>query len=180
LGLVILGVIIYFVIIPGWTGIQSAREKIEVDRALLTRLKAKANNVAEARENYELVEKQTALINEAIPNYSDPALAMKMLEKLATEVVDGGGPLLINDIRVSQMPQDTQETAVTNNKILESNEVVVMVNLSGDYQAVHDYVTQLRSLRHNFYLEKITFSASQDATQQFLDAVINLKYYYFN
>jgi hypothetical protein len=78
------------------------------------------------------------------------------------------------------MAQDTAETAAANPDVLESNEVVIRMNLSGDYQAVRDLVTNMRSLRHNFYVDKITFSASQDASQQFLDAVINLKYYYFN
>jgi hypothetical protein len=60
----------------------------------------------------------------------------------------------------------------------ERNEVSLTISATGDYQAIRDYVVKLRSLRHNFYVEKLTLSLPDEDTR-FLNTMITLKYYYF-
>ena len=178
-GVVVLGLIIYFVIMPSWSQITETKAMIEVDTAQLARLKTKHANLEEAESNYQQIASEINIIDEAVPNYSNVPQVMTILEKLASEVLQEGGPLLIDTMRISTMPNDTPTSAQDQTDALSREEATVLVSLTGDYQAIKDYVIKIRSLRHNFYVEKIILSANQDQNNQFLDASITLKYYYF-
>ena len=150
-----------------------------MDTAQLARLETKLKNLNEAENNYQQISDDIDIINEAVPNYSNVSQVMTILEKLASEVLQEGGPLLIDTMRVSTLPNDTPTSAQDQTDPLSREEATILVSLTGDYQAIRDYVVKIRSLRHNFFVEKIILSANQDQNNQFLDASITLKYYYF-
>jgi Tfp pilus assembly protein PilO len=187
-GLVILAVIIAVIIRPIINDIGQTKSKIEAAETQLKQLNTKKQQMVTAQTSYQALADRLLMINEAMPNYSDVPLVAGILERLASDLISqSGGALLIQRIDFAQMPNDKPETLATGpgttnstqpNNARMSAEVPITVTLTGDYQSIRDYIVQLRSLRHNFYVDRLTFFApTNDST--FLDANINLKYYYF-
>ena len=178
-GMVVLGLVIAFIILPSWKKITTAQAELQSNRTLLNRMKNKLSAVEEARANYAAVAGQTAVIDAAIANYSNVPQTVTILEKLAAEVLEEGGPLVLADISVAKMPQDASGQADAAKTMLSKNEVELLVTMTGYYQAVKDFVAKIRGLRHNYYVNRITFSAPQRSNTQTLEVSLNLKYYYF-
>ncbi len=181
LALIILGLIIYLVIRPNFGKATALNSEIKTNEELLGRLKRKSTNLTKAQQNFQAIANDQEIIDQAIGNYSNVPEAMLILEKLAAEIIAEGGPLVIETARISSMPNDTPETLSREFTSFNMEETQILVNLFGDYQAIRDFVYKLKELRHNFYLEKIVFSAPKSTEQsQFLDVNLTLKYYYFN
>jgi hypothetical protein len=176
--LVVISLLLGLVIRPAWGKITQLKVDIEGNKQQLVAMQNKINALKAAQENYNLVSSDLQIINEAVPDYSDVPQVMTILEKLAGEIVEDGGPFLITKIAVTAMPNDKPLVGAGSGQKRERNEVSLTVSVTGDYQAIRDYMVKLRSLRHNFYVEKLTFSLPDEDTQ-FLNTVITLKYYYF-
>ncbi len=177
--ILVLGFMIFFIVRQNISKINQVKAEVNTSQAELNSLNNKLTALGHAQEAYSEISDHITIIDEAIPNYSNIPQVMKILEKLATEVVDEGGPLIINSISVPIMPNDNPTTTNNTDSLLQSREVDIVISMNGDYQAVRDYIIKLKNLRHNFYLEKITFSSPQDSKGGFLSVSLNVKYYYF-
>jgi hypothetical protein len=180
--LVVIALLLGLVIRPAWSKITQLKIDIEGNEQQLVAMQNKINVLKTAQENYNLVSGDLRVISEAVPDYSDVPQVMAILEKLGGEVVEEGGPFLITKIAVATMPNDKPANlglvSAGSGQKRERSEVSLTISATGDYQAIRDYVVKLRSLRHNFYVEKLTLSLPDEDTQ-FLNTVITLKYYYF-
>ena len=187
-GLIILTIIIIIVIRPIVNDIGQTKSEIETAQGQLEQLDRKKQQIAMAQTNYQALADRLPMIDEAMPNYSNVPLVAGIFERLAADIIlPGGGALLVQRINFTQMPNDKPEALATGpgtanlttaSGIKMSAEVPVTITLTGDYQSIRDYIVQLRGLRHNFYVERLTFFAPT-GDSNFLDANINLKYYYF-
>jgi hypothetical protein len=182
-GLVVLAVVIIVIIRPIISDIGQTQSDVAAAKEQLGQLNTKKRQLDTAQQNYQAVSGSLPIIDEAIPNYSDVPMVMSVLEKFASDIVaQEGGALLIQRMAIAQMPNDQPkavsgvgEVSSTSNL---SAEVLLTVTLTGDYQSIRDYIVKLRTLRHNFSVERLTFFAPT-ADSTFLDANVSLKYYYF-
>ena len=196
-GVVIIGLLCYFIIWPTYHKIMTLRENIEEAAGYLTKLEKKTNDVRAAHSAYEnLTSNDLALLDEVVSNYSNLPLALKLLTYLATEVANGSdgvsSPLYINSVAISQLPMDAPcengKLTIKNApcevddslKVLQPEYVDITLTMTGDYQAVREYVQKVKGLRHNFYLQALNISATEHGAGNILSANITVRYYYFN
>lgn len=169
---------IHFLALPLFHPLQLSRATIKENQTLLKSLEKKQQTLNQVEKIYKQVSSSSsASINEAIPNYSDTPLIMSLIEKIGSEIIEAQGPLLIESISVAELPNDQP----TNSFSLTPQENEVQVSFIGDYQAIKDFITQLKSLKHNFSVEQISFSAPKNTSlNQLLTVSVKLRYYYFN
>ena len=184
LGVIAIGLILFLVVRPRWAEITASRQEITANTGLLEQMTRKQEALKQAQANYSQIEPDLAVIDEAIGDYSDLGLAMQLLEKMASEIVDEGGPLIINSVSVTEadIPADTPLTAEPGVRKLESQETLVTLSLTGDYQALRDFIIKITGLRHNFAVERLVFSSNNNnsSQNQYLNASLTLRYNYFN
>lgn len=175
---VILILIIYFLIRPLFNDSQSIKREISANQNLLTQLKQKEVQLNQAHQNYDQISSSSAIINEAMPNYSNVALVARIIEKLDSEVLENQLPLIIEGFSVGPVPNDLPDEDYSSTWQKEA--ITINISLTGTYSAIRDFILQLKSLRHNFSVDQITINnASNASTSQFLGVNISLKYYYF-
>ena len=180
IGLLALIAVLSLIVRPLWADITEIKGEIETNQGLLARLEAKQKSLAAAETAYKQINSKENVIKEAMPNYSDIPMVMRILEKLATEVDQETGPYLaINSMGVSAMPDDDPYTADQNDTGLQDQMAEITITMSADYTAVRDYVDKLKALRHNFFINRITFSADDDDSS-ILNVSLIIRYYYYN
>lgn len=174
---VILLLLIYFLALPLFHSVQATRKAIAENQLLQKNLKEKEATFKQLEKISLQMASKSASLNEALPNYSDTPLTMSLLEKLASEIVEAQGPLLIESIDVSALPNDLPTTTFS----LNEKESEIQINFISDYQAVKDFITQLKLLKHNFSVDEISLSAPKSTNlNQLLTVSVKLRYYYFN
>ena len=177
LALGIIALIFIFLIIPMVNESRVLKKELQNNQLLLTELKAKAVQLDEAQLNYEKIGSQSALLEEAMSNYSDVPEVTAIVEKLVTDILNEGGPLILEGIEIDPMSNDDPQ-AIVSAKNEEEN--TLRISFIGDYQAVRDFILKLKALRHNFTVNQIAITAPQDQKlNQFLTVSIDLTYYYF-
>lgn len=180
--LVILSVILVVVVRPAWGRITALSQEIQQLATDLQALERKEARVKQADTAYTGIVADLPVIDAAVPTYSQVPAVMRVMEKIASEIIESGGALVINKITIAQMPNDlptASESGSSNAKLLQRTPVEVSLSLHGTYESIRDYISQLRSQRHNYSLEKIVFFSSGNQETRFLDANLVLRYYYY-
>ncbi len=173
--------LIIFIILPYYRSLTTTLQELEHNQELLQELESKTTALNLARRNYQAVASQSALIDQAMPNYSDIPLALNTIENITTQIVESGGPLVIQSLNVSPLPNDQPAQASTAATLatLNSQQVEISVSFMGDYQAIRDFITILKSYRHNYVVDSIRISAPRNSSDELLSVSLNLYYYYF-
>ena len=180
-GLVVVVLLVYFIIWPTYQRISTMRTAVADGTTTLERLRTKASKLQAAHAAYEnIAPAQLAMLDEAIGDYSDLPQALKLLNYLATEIAQAGGPLYITNMSMTPVPDDAPGVADDTVKTLQAQNIDVTVSLVGDYQAIRDYVTAIKALRHNFYLQQLVLSTSDQNADNILQASVMVRYYYYN
>lgn len=178
LALFVVALIFILVIIPMVNDSRELKAELANNKILLAELQTKSELLDLAQVNYEKIGTQAALLEEAMGNYSDVPRAAAIVEKLTTEILEEGGPLVLEGISVEPMPNDHPQGNSTS--VRHETENTLNISFIGDYQAVRDLILKLKTLRHNFTVNQINITAPQDNNlDQFLTINVNLKYYYF-
>lgn len=177
LAAVIVFLSINFFAFPLLHSIKSAQTSIKENQLLLQDLTKKQTTLAQVQKIYTQAASSSAAINEAVSNYSDIPSTISIIEKINSEIIEAQGPLLIEGISMTNVPND-QPTGVAG---LTAQESEMQISFVGDYQAIKDFITQLKALKHNFSVEQISLSAPKSTNlNQLLTVSIKLRYYYFN
>jgi len=167
------------IIRPNWQKITLLKQEWTAKQEALTKLEHKLQLLAAAKIEYDQIATSEAVIEETIADGSDVPGAVKRIEKIVTNIIDDGGPLVIQNLSIEEMPNDFNavQPALT---AIQEERVRITLNLIGDYQAIRDFIQQLKSLRHNFSIEKITFTSPEiSESTQLLEASLNIVYYYY-
>ncbi len=173
----ILALVIYFIIRPLFSDSQNLKKEITLNQNLLAQLKRKETQLIQAKENYDELGTSSALIDQAMPNYSDLPHVGRVLEKLNSEILTEGKPLVLESISVDPVANDLPGASPS---AWTAESIVVNISFVGNYQAVRDFILKLKNLRHNFVVEQIAINnASSRSTNHFLNVNVKLKYYYF-
>ncbi|MDO5561441.1 MAG: hypothetical protein Q4G02_01565 [bacterium] len=178
LALAVVALIFVSVIIPMVNDSRALKAELTNNKLLLTQLQDKSELLDLAQVNYEKIGTQAALLDEAMGDYSDVPQAAAIVEKLTTEILEEGGPLVLEGISVEPMSNDNLQS--NSPAVKHEAENTLNISFIGDYQAVRDFILKLKTLRHNFTVNQINITAPQDNNlNQFLTVNVNLKYYYF-
>lgn len=166
-----------FLALPLFSSIRSTQTIIKENQTLFKNLEKKQTTLAQLQKISAQTASSSASINEAISNYSDIPLVMSLLEKIDSETIEAQGPLLIESISVAVLPNDLP----SNSSSLVETENEIQINFVGDYQAIKDYINQLKILKHNFSVAQISLSAPKSTNlNQLLTVSVKLRYYHFN
>ncbi|MBQ6449356.1 hypothetical protein IJJ08_00415 [bacterium] len=162
-------------------------DEIRDKRQLLVQLEEKLSQLETAEKTYNTLESQKdiAVIDEAFPDYSDVGTALRLIGKVASEVIDANQDMVITSISVDNLPLDKPNTATINagagtNQLLQEHEVGISLSVTGSFQSIREFVSRLKNLRHNFRIEQLAFSSDETSGSNLLNTSIRLTYYYYN
>lgn len=179
---IILAVIYLFITQPAWINCFRYRHELEEAETTLEKLQDKLSDLQKARRLYDEIHEEVAIIDEAIPDTSDIGLVLQIIGRIAGEVIGDGGKMIIQTINADMIPDDDAQTAARNSQagnMLMEREASLTIKLLGNFQAVREFVTKIKSNRHNFRIEQIQFAPTTN-TSDLLDVTVYLTYYYYN
>ena len=178
-GGLILAAMLFLIIIPRFVTISRYRHELTENTAMVEQLDDKLAALTLARENFESIRDEIAIIDEAIPNYSDLETVLPLIEKLVTQVYESGEPLVLTGLEVSNFPDDVPTTASLNRGLLSEKELRLAISLQGEYKAVRDFITALKAQRHNFRINRINFETDTNNSSK-ISVNMDVSYYYYN
>jgi len=89
---------------------------------------------------------------------------------------------VIQTLSVETVPDDDELTAAKHSQEggnLDEHEVAIMISLTGNFQAIREFVAGIKSARHNFRIDQIIFTPTS-GTSDLLEVSLFLSYYYYN
>ena len=162
-------------------------DEIRDKRQLLAQLEEKLSQLESAEKEYNILESQQdiAVIDEAFPDYSDVGTALRLIGKVASEVIDANQDMVLTSISVDSLPFDKPDTATINaglgtNQLLQEHEVDISLSVTGSFQSIREFISRLKGLRHNFRIEQLAFASDETSKNNLLNTSIRLTYYYYN
>jgi Tfp pilus assembly protein PilO len=171
----------------GWYAIRPTIQTILVlrreiaDKTIInTQMEQKIANLIEAQAAYQNAADKLPLIDEAVPDSSDPIDITSQISHLVS-----GTDASFSSIRVTSVPliSEDKKTDSKNSSITFHNFSINMI-LSGTYSGLEKFISDINSMRRIVSVESIKIAPSTDnsehilATGKILNLTIQLKSYY--
>ncbi len=181
-GGVVIALIVFLILLPSVRNVFIYSRDLEKQGELYEDLLDRHDDLQTAWRNYEQIRDDIDLIDEAMPDSSDLGRTLRIIGKIADDVISDGGQMVIQTINADTIPSDNEQTALQHSLDggnLSEHEMSFTIALSGNFQAVRDFVARVKSARHNFRIDQIVFTPTSGGSD-LLDVVIFVSYYYYN
>ncbi len=159
---------IFFAIKPTLVTIASLMKEIDDKRVITEKLETKINALASAQREYQNVESDLYLVDQALPRDSQVSLFIKQLEALARK-----SEVAIDGIQINQVPLK-EKSASTDS----SQSVNFSIAASGSYQNLVSYLQTVSSLRRIITIESFAIKTTKDEEDKTLGLTLNAKAFF--
>lgn len=161
-----------FAIRPTIVTMSDLIKEIETKTELNDALVKKIASLQTSQTQYLTIEEQLPLLDSAIPAQPEIVLSAKIIERIAAD-----SKVIIKNLSVSEIPEDSEETIPFNQK---SKQLInISANITGDYISIREFVESLRNSRKSFIVESIVFSLEEDRGSKKLSANVTIAVPYF-
>ncbi len=172
-----IGAVLFFAVFairPTLVTMSDLLKEIEDKEKLDKQLSKKIAALSTVQPLYLQIQDQLSVLDQSIP--SDPQLvySLKVIEKIASDL-----NLVITSIKVSEIPEedsDNQEFSLTS---YERIDVPLVINVTGDYPTIRQFVESLREYRRSFVVDTIIFSTKELRGNRKLESRITISAPYF-
>ncbi len=162
-----------FAIRPTLVTMSELVKEIEDKKELASQLQRKIAALSSAQEEYQRLESEIVMLNQAVPVQPELLEALKILEKLA-----GEENVIIETLLLQEIPEEDPLTNLTYEEI-DSRDLYFTVRVIGDYPSIKDYVAAIQAMRRSFMIEEINFLIDEQDQQQTLKAHLIIRIPYF-
>lgn len=161
-----------FAIRPTIVTMSDLIKEIEAKTQLDESLTKKIASLQTAQNVYLNNQDRLALLETAIPEQPEIILSTKIIEKVAAD-----SKVVINNLSISELPEDSAEDVMFSRKSKQN--LNILVNVKGDYISIREFVETLRNSRKSFVIESVVFSLQEDRGDKKLTANITIAAPYF-
>jgi hypothetical protein len=161
-----------FAIRPTIVTMSDLIKEIETKTKLSESLTKKLAALQTAQNQYITIQDQIPILDIAIPEQPEIIYTAKLIEKIAA---DSG--VVIKNLNVSELPEDTKETVEFTQKSKQN--LNVTLNIAGDYISIRNFSEALRNSRKSFTIKSIVFSLEADRGNKKLSANLTVTAPYF-
>lgn len=162
-----------FAIRPTLVTMSELVKEIEDKKELASQLERKIAALSSAQEEYQRLESEIVMLNQAMPVQPHLLEALKILEKLAAEE-----DIIIDTIALQEIPEEDPLTNLTYEEI-EARDLYLTEKVIGDYPSIKDYVAAIQATRRSFMIEEIDFLVDEQDNEQTLKANLVIRIPYF-
>lgn len=135
-------------------------------------LDKKITALATAQSEYISFEDKLVYLDQAISSKPELVYSLKVLEKLASD-----NNVVISGMTVSELPTEESEGLQFSNRVL--NTMPISINLVGDYVSIRNYTEAIRSNRHAYTIESVSFNLNDDEAVKTLTASLTTSVPYY-
>lgn len=159
---------IFFAIKPTLMTIAGLVKEIDDKKITTQKLEAKINALASAQSEYQNVESDLYLVDQALPKDSQVSLFIKELEALGRK-----SGVAIDGVQINQVPLQEKSSSTSDQQSLNFS-----VAASGSYQNLVDYLQSVSSLRRIVAIESFAIRTSKDEETNKLSLTLNAKAFF--
>ncbi len=163
--------LILLAIRPTLVTISDLIKEIDDKKQLNQLLSQKVAALSTVQGTFQDNQQQLLVLDEALPPSPRLGEALQVLEQLASE-----NGVSVVSLDVKEVPP---ETMVENSLYQERKNLLLHLNVSGEFTALHQFIETLRSVRRLFVVDSITFSFSESSGKKQLQALLNINLQYF-
>lgn len=161
-----------FAIRPTLLTMSNLIKELDDKKVLDTQLSEKIASLQSSQIQYAQLEQRLPLLDEAIPLRPQFYEAIVLVEKVASD-----NNLVIQNLSLQTIPADKELDQPLTSQARQF--LPFRVTLSGDYESIKNFVSQVQSLRRLFTVESIVFNAKEEKQQRRLEATLNIYAYYY-
>jgi type IV pilus assembly protein PilO len=161
-----------FAIRPTLLTMSNLIKELDDKKVLDTQLSEKIASLQSSQIQYAQLEQRLPLLDEAIPLRPQFYEAIVLVEKVASD-----NNLVIQNLSLQTIPADKELDQPLTSQTRQF--LPFRVTLSGDYESIKNFVSQVQSLRRLFTVESIVFNAKEEKQQRRLEATLNIYAYYY-
>jgi len=161
-----------FAIRPTLLTMSNLIKELDDKKVLDTQLSEKIASLQSSQIQYAQLEQRLPLLDEAIPLQPQFYDAIVLVEKVASD-----NNLVIQNLSLQTIPADKELDQPLTSQTRQF--LPFRVTLSGDYESIKNFVSQVQSLRRLFTVESIVFNAKEEKQQRRLEATLNIYAYYY-
>lgn len=163
-----------FAIRPTLLTMSDLLKEIEDKERLDKQLSQKIAALSTVQPLYLQLQDQLLVLDEAIPSQPQLTYSLKVIEKIASEL-----HLVITGINVTEIPQEVDRGQLISLASFERIDVPLIINISGDYLAIRQFVENLKEYRRSFVIDTIIFTTKELRGSKKLEARITVSAPYF-
>jgi Tfp pilus assembly protein PilO len=172
-----LGTVIFFAIFairPTLLTMADLIKEIEDKETLDQQLGQKVAALSTAQVEFFNLQSQLALLDEALPNQPDLIVALKIIEKIASD-----RQIIITNVTVSELPREEPLPDDLKSSQIKRASIPITLSVTGDYPTIRQFVEDLQNSRRTFVIDSVAFSSSEERGVKRLQATLNLSLPYF-
>lgn len=170
-----IGAVLFFAIFairPTLLTMSDLIKEIEDKRQLDKQMAQKIAALSSAQSEYLKQQERIKVLDEAIPTGPDLVGLFKILERIASD-----NQLVIASLSVAEIPKDVAPELAFDK--LERKNLELVVNVSGDYGSIRNFVDQLSKVRRTVMVNQVSFSVSDVRGLKKLDASVSINAPYY-
>jgi len=149
--------------------IKEIKDKRELDKALGQKVAA----LSSAQTQYLQVKDSLFLLDQAIPQSPSIILSLKTIEKIASD-----RKLVIRGFALSGVPEE-KKVEIKEIAQMKRTDITFMVDVTGDYQSIKEFVDDLSVYRRTFAIDRVVFKVKDDRGRKSLSATLSIKMPYY-
>jgi Tfp pilus assembly protein PilO len=161
-----------FAIRPTLLTMSNLIKEIDDKTVLNNQLATKVAALNTAQAEFLSFEDKLPILDQAISSNPDLVYSLKVLEKLAAD-----NRVIISGMTISELPQEEVSDQPFNTRVL--NTMPISINLVGDYISLRNFTEAIRSNRHSYMIESISFDLDQDGETKSLRALLTVSLPYY-
>lgn len=158
---------IFFAIKPTIVTIVGLVKEISDKQLVTNELEAKVNALASAQSEYQRVETDLYLVDQALPKSSEVAVFIRQLEALARK-----SEIKLEGAQMNQVSLKEQTTSK------EPQTINFSVVASGGYQNLKSFLQSISSLRRIVVIDSFAFRTAKDETEKKLNLTLTAKAFF--
>lgn len=159
---------IFFAIKPTLVTIVGLVKEISDKQLVTNKLEAKVNALASAQSEYQSVEADLYLVDQALPKNSEVAVFIRQLEALARK-----SEIKLEGAQMNQVPLKEQTTSTE-----EPQTINFSVVASGGYQNLKSFLQSISSLRRIIAIDSFAFRTAKSETEKKLNLTLTAKAFF--
>ncbi len=170
------GTVLFFAIFairPTLLTMSDLIKEIEDKRKLDDQMAQKIAALTTVQNTMLRLQNRLFVLDQAIPDSPNVIESLKIIEKVASE-----NKLVINDITISEVPDELQATDLDRVSATRLN-TSISFGVTGDYLTIRQFVQELLSVRRSFVIDTVSFGKTTERGQETLKATITLAVPYF-
>lgn len=151
----------FFAIRPTIVTITSLMKEIEDKEMVAQKLEEKINALSRARSEYDAISTQLPLVEDALPQKTNPSLLVRQIETLAAQ-----NSVILQSVQFGETPllgEKEFKSKSTETKLKEKglSAISFSVSVSGSYQNLKSFLQNLEELRRLIIPSSFAFKIEQ-------------------